>query len=194
MPTASIFECEGTTLTKYRGRRKHLDTFPPGIETIGSWVFYGRKSLESIVLPQGLKTIEGFAFMDCPNLKTIVIPDTVSKIWMYAFAGCESLETLVIPGSVKTIGVCMFDGCINLKRLVFPPFDDEILGILLCECKKIEKVVFTDGSVANLEAIKKKGAKVRRARAKEIRDGELVLDLEAWRYLRRRELRNHRII
>lgn len=189
MTTTSIFECEGTTLTKYRGRRKHLDTFPPDIETIGSWVFYGRRSLESIVLPQGLKTIEGFAFMDCTNLKTIVIPDTVTRIWIYAFAGCESLETLVIPGSVKTIGVCMFDGCTNLKRLVITPFDEEILGILLCECKKIEKVEFTDGRVANLEVIKKKGLKVRRARAKEIRDDELVLDKEAWKYLRRKELR-----
>lgn len=146
--------------------------------------------MESIVLPQGLKDIGSFAFMDCPNLKSIVIPDTVSKIWMYAFAGCESLETIVIPGHLKTIGVCMFDGCTNLKRLVFPPTDDEILGILLCECRKIEKVEFNDGSEVNLEAIKKKGASVRRVRAKDKRDGKLDLDWEAWRYLRRRELSN----
>ena len=190
MTTSLIFECEGTTLTKYRGRRKHLDTFPPGIDTIGNWVFSGSKSLESIVLPQGLKTIGFFTFMGCTNLKSIVIPDTVSYLGMYALAGCESLETIVIPGHLKYYGVGVFDGCTNLKRLVISPIDEDVLGILLCECRKIEKVEFNDGTEVNLEAIKKKGAQVRRVRAKSKREGKLDLDWEAWRYLRRRELSN----
>lgn len=127
MPTPSlIFELNDSTLTKYRGRKKHLDTFPLGIEGIGTWVFYGRKSLESIVLPQGLKTIGPFAFMDCTNL----------------------------------------------KRLVISPTNEEVLGILLCDCRIIEKV----------------GPKVRRSRAKDKRDGKLVLNLDTWRYLRKKEL------
>ena len=117
MPIPSlIFELNDSPLTKYRGRKKHLDTFPLGIEGIGTWVFYGRKSLESIVLPQGLKTISPFAFMDCTNL----------------------------------------------KRLVISPTNKEVLGILLCDCRKIEKV----------------GPKVRRSRAKDKRGGKLVLDLD----------------
>ena len=180
MTPSLIFELNGTTLTKCRGRKKHLDTFSPGIEGIGSWVFSGRESLESIVLPQGLKNIGSFAFMDCPNLKSITIPEAVSSIGLYAFAGCESLETLVIPGHLKFIGVGIFDGCTNLKKLVVPPTDEDLLGILLCECRKIEKVEFTDGSEVNMDAIRKRAAKVRRARAKEKRDGEFVLDREEW--------------
>ncbi len=87
MTTISIFECEGTTLTKYRGRRKHLDTFPPGIEGFGNEAFYGRKSLESIVLPQGLIIIHPFALMDCIHLKSKVIPDSVSPTY-----GCMHLQ------------------------------------------------------------------------------------------------------
>ena len=186
MTTSLIFECEGTTLTKYRGRRKHLDTFPPGIDTIGNWVFSGRKSLESIVLPQGLKTIGFFTFMGCTNLKSIVIPDTVSYLGMYALAGCESLETIVIPGHLKYYGVGVFDGCTNLKRLVISPIDEDVLGILLCECRKIEKVEFNDGSEVNLEAIKKKGLSVRRARAKSKKEGKLDLDWESWMDIRKK--------
>ncbi len=145
MPTSPIFVCEGTTLTKYRGRRKHV-TIPQGIKTIANGVFLGRKSVE-----------------------TITLPDSVSSIEWFAFAGCESLETLVIPGHLKFIGVGIFDGCTNLKSLVLPPTDEEILGILLCECRKIEKVEFNDGSQVNLDAIRKKAAKVRRDRAKDLK-------------------------
>lgn len=107
--------------------------------------------------------------MERKSVETIVLPDTVSSIGLFAFAGCENLETIVIPGHLKFIGVGIFDGCTKLKSLVFPPTDEEIMGILLCECRKIEKVEFNDGRVANLEAIKKKGAQVRRNRAKDLR-------------------------
>lgn len=180
MPTTSIFDCSDTTLTKYRGRRKHLDEFPSGIDTIGKMAFFGKKSLESVVLPQGLTTIGHFSFMDCLNLKSIVIPPTVSSIGMFAFAGCESLESIVIPDHLEHIGVGILDGCINLKSVCLPSCTKDIAGILLCDCKKLEKVEFGDGTQANLETIKKKGAKVRRVRAKDIRDGKLVLDKDAW--------------
>lgn len=120
-------------------------------------------------------------------METITLPDSVSSIGLFAFAGCENLETIVIPGHLKFIGVGMFDGCTNLKSLVFPPTDEEILGILLCECRKIEKVEFNDGSLVNLDAIRKKGAKVRRARAKEKKEEELVLDREFYgKYLKKK--------
>ena len=77
---------------------------------------------------------------------------------------CTNLKSIVIPGHLKFIGVGMFDGCTNLKRLVIPPTDEDLLGILLCECRKIEKVEFTDGTEADLEVIKKKGAQDRRRR------------------------------
>lgn len=162
MTTSPIFVCEGTTLKRYRGRRKHV-IVPQGTETIANGVFFRRKSVE-----------------------TITLPATVSSIGLYAFAGCESLESIVILGHLKFIGVGLFDGCTNLKRLVFPPTDEELLGILLCECRKIEKVEFTDGTEADLETIKNKGAQVRRARAKDKRDGELVLDKEAREYIRKK--------
>ena len=102
-------------------------------------------------------------------METIELPDSVSSIGLFAFAGCENLETIVIQGHLKFFGVGMFDGCTNLKSLVLPPTDEEILGRLLCECRKIEKVEFNDGSQVNLDAIKKKGAQVRRNRAKNLK-------------------------
>ena len=119
-------------------------------------------------------------------METIVLPDSVSSIGLFAFAGCENLETIVIPGHLKFIGVGMFDGCTNLKRLVFPPTDEEIMGILLCECRKIEKVEFNDGTEANLDAIKKKGVQVRRNRAKSKKEGKLDLDWESWMDIRKK--------
>ena len=119
-------------------------------------------------------------------METIVLPDTVSSIGLFAFAGCENLETIVIPGHLQFIGVGIFDGCTNLKRLVFPPTGEGVLGILLCECRKIEKVEFNDGSQVNLDAIKKKGASVRRARAKSKKEGKLDLDWESWMDIRKK--------
>ena len=180
MSPTSIFDCSDGTLKKYRGRRKHLADFPSGIDTIGTLLFYGKKSLESVVLPQGITTIGHFSFMNCTNLKSIVIPPTVSSIGMFAFAGCESLESIVIP-DLHFIGVGIVDGCYNLKTACFPAsYSEEELGILLCDCRKLEKVELDNGKEANLEAIKKKGAKVRRLRAKDIKDGKFVLDKEAW--------------
>lgn len=185
MPTTSIFDCTGSTLTKYRGRRKHLADFPSGIDTIGSCLFFERKSLESVVLPQGLTTIGTFSFMNCTNLKSIVIPPTVTAIGMLAFAGCESLESISIP-DLKFTGVGLFEGCKNLKRVCLPAYKEEILVGLLCDCKKLEKVELNDGSQVNLETIKKKGAQVRRLRAKAKRDGECLSDRENWAWIIKR--------
>ena len=72
-----------------------MDTFPPGIEGIGTCVFYGRQSLESIVLPQGLKTIGPFAFMDCTNLKRLVISPTNEEVLGYFSVIAERLRRWV---------------------------------------------------------------------------------------------------
>ena len=119
-------------------------------------------------------------------METIVLPDSVTSIGWFAFAGCENLETIVIQGHLKFIGVGMFDGCTNLKRLVISPIEEEVLGILLCECRKIEKVEFNDGSQVNMDAIKKKGVSVRRARAKSKKEGKLDLDWESWMDIRKK--------
>ncbi|MBR6346890.1 MAG: leucine-rich repeat protein [Bacteroidales bacterium] len=74
------------------------------------------------------------------------------------------MESIVLPQGLKSIEGFAFMDCTNLKRLVISPTNEEILGILLCECRKIEKVEFNDGTEADLEVIKKKGAQVRRRR------------------------------
>lgn len=67
--------------------------FPPSIDSIGWWAFYGCKKLSSVVLNDGLNTIENGAFINCYSLKQISLPYTVYSIGEDAFGvSCSSIK------------------------------------------------------------------------------------------------------
>jgi len=54
-------------------------------------VFYGCRSLTSVIIPEGVPAIERSTFQDCSSLTNITIPDSVTSIGDYAFYGCTNL-------------------------------------------------------------------------------------------------------
>jgi hypothetical protein len=76
--------------------------------TIREGVFYGCRSLTSVIIPEGVPAIERSTFQDCSSLTNISIPDSVTSIGDYAFYGCTNLTGLTIPDSVNSIGYGAF--------------------------------------------------------------------------------------
>ena len=71
--------------------------FPKHMGSIGSYAFYGCKSLQQITVPDGIKEIKRNTFSKCTNLHTVVLADSVTYIGQNAFEGCESLAKIVVP-------------------------------------------------------------------------------------------------
>lgn len=79
-------------------------SFPPTVETIGWWSFYGCNKLKEVRLNNGLKTIGFGAFINCPELKQINLPYTVSSIGEDAFAvSCSTQKDIKDSYSKKTV-------------------------------------------------------------------------------------------
>ena len=61
-------------------------TIEPGLEEIGSEVFWNRNSLTKVVIPEGVKAIGAYAFSECYGLTDLTLPSTLQSIGEYAFA------------------------------------------------------------------------------------------------------------
>lgn len=80
---------------------------PSTVTEISSWLFYGCKSLISVVIPTTVKSIGNHAFQDCP-ITSISLGSGVKSIGYEAFSGC-SLTSVTIPSSVTSIGEGAFN-------------------------------------------------------------------------------------
>jgi hypothetical protein len=87
----------------------------PGI--VGSFAFYGCRSLTSVTIPDTVTVIHECAFNDCSNLTSVLIPDSVTSIGRHAFHGCTGLTSVTIPASVHHVGDHAFHGCSNLRSV-----------------------------------------------------------------------------
>lgn len=79
------------------------------IKSISSFVFYGQKKLEDIIIPDGVIKIEYKAFYECTNLNNVTLPSTLTEIEYDAFYGCTNLSNLTIPSTVTEIGIRAFE-------------------------------------------------------------------------------------
>ena len=61
-------------------------TIEPGLEEIGSEVFWNRNSLTKVVIPEGVKVIGDYAFDACFHLTDVTLPSTLQSIGEKAFA------------------------------------------------------------------------------------------------------------
>ena len=93
---------------------------PSDCTEIGSYVFEGYTSLESISLPNSLKYILQSAFEGCTSLKSISLPDSLTDISQSAFEGCTSLKSISLPDNIKSIGSEAFLGCTSLESISLP--------------------------------------------------------------------------
>ncbi|MDD8043887.1 MAG: leucine-rich repeat domain-containing protein [Verrucomicrobiota bacterium] len=69
-------------------------TIGAGMESIGSFMFYGCSSLTDVVIPDNIVYIDDWAFKGCSSLTEVAIPQAVKVIRSDAFASCDSLTRI----------------------------------------------------------------------------------------------------
>lgn len=137
----SVFEWKDRTLTKYKGRAKHVCGIPEWIDTIGNFCFAENKTMESIELPSGLKHVGLAAFQKCTALKSIRLPDSVLTIDIDAFEGCTGLERVEMPRALECIESGTFSGCSALWYADIPDGVKFIRMFAFKNCSSFQAVV-----------------------------------------------------
>lgn len=102
--------------------------------------FYGKNSIEKIMIPNNVTFIGSSAFYQCSKLKSITIPNSVSTISSGAFSMCSRLESIVLPSNIEYIGNETFAYCSSLKSVTMQD------GLRIIETKAFYKCL-------NLESI-----------------------------------------
>ena len=82
-----------------------------GMVGLGSHTFYGCSGLTSISLPSKITHIGSHTFYDCFNLVSITIPQNLIAFDTYSFYGCSSLRSITLPPTLTKIGTYTFSGC-----------------------------------------------------------------------------------
>lgn len=96
------------------------------IKVIGSLIFSGNKSLNSLIISEGIEKISSNAFEYCTSLSTVNFPNSLKDIKSNAFIGCTNLKSSLKDGTtinkiffnkVESIGSKAFYGCSNIREL-----------------------------------------------------------------------------
>lgn len=145
MSNENSFIIVNGVLLRYTGTETEVE-IPQGITEIGreggSWPFWRREDITSVIIPEGVTRIGENAFYGCSGLKTLRLPESLKIIEDNAFYGCRALENCPIPQGVKTIGSGAFGGCSALAG------EKEMLiidGILHCCRGDLENVEIPEG-------------------------------------------------
>ena len=104
----ALYSKDGTVLVKGPANAEAF-VVPDGVTTIGSYAFFGAKSLKNIYFPEdSLTTVSAMAFEFCTGLTALIFPVGVTEIGMYAFAHCSGLRSVDLPVSLKHVGDMAF--------------------------------------------------------------------------------------
>ncbi|MBP5631413.1 MAG: leucine-rich repeat domain-containing protein [Clostridia bacterium] len=91
------------------------------VEKLGDYLFYGRESLEEIVIPESVSAIGGHAFQECINLRSVVFLGDVYELGEWCFERCYKLEQINIEDlKVEEIQPWIFSGCKALNKVDLP--------------------------------------------------------------------------
>ncbi len=145
---------------------------PDSITEIGAFAFYNSCIL-SINLPYGIKTIEPYTFASSwigdPGL--FYIPKSVEIIKTRAFANCTGIDEYVIPETTNYIASDAFYGrtvdtkfyCYEnstaqsyaehtqIPCVIYDDPDTSVLDLLIEEYQSIDRSLYTEESLANLD-------------------------------------------
>ncbi|MBQ6008429.1 MAG: leucine-rich repeat domain-containing protein [Kiritimatiellae bacterium] len=66
------------------------------VSYIRSGAFYGRTSLQSVVIENGITELPASLFYGCNGLKEVRIPSSVTLIGSSTFSGCSAMESLYV--------------------------------------------------------------------------------------------------
>jgi hypothetical protein len=114
---------------------------PEDIITIGKYLLYQNRDIESVIMHDGVKYILNYAFYGCTNLKSITIPDSVATISGYAFAS-SGLENFVFPKSIRELGGNVLYSCKSLKSLTV--YGNKLSSSMCAYCSELTDIIFND--------------------------------------------------
>lgn len=86
---------------------------------VGSYAFYGCRSLSSIQLGNGLDTIGNYAFANCSNMNSVQLElnSMLTTIGDHAFYNCDGLKSFTVPLGVMALGDSAFEDCNSLQTV-----------------------------------------------------------------------------
>ena len=118
------------------------------VTRIGSFAFYGNKSIMAVTIDSNITSLGGLSFGDCPSLKKVTFMSGGSyEIGHCAFRGCEKLSDVNLTG-VTTLRASCFAWCKSLKTLTCPKsvvyfgancFYDDNINITI-ECDNVKSM------------------------------------------------------
>ena len=144
--SASDFQIEGSTLTKYRGTDERV-TIPDTVEVVGESAFENNQKVQLVVVPKSVKRMDAYVFWGCDNLEEVVLGKGLTAVDEYAFSGCTGLKQITIPENVQSIDAQAFAGCTNLTDIYIPDTVTSIADDAFLNCDNVT-IHADEGSVA----------------------------------------------
>ena len=144
--SASNFQMEGSTLTKYRGSDERV-TIPDTVEVVGESAFENNQKVQFVVVPKSVKRLDAYVFWGCNHLEEVVLGKGLTAVDEYSFAGCTGLKQITIPDNVQSIDAQAFAGCTNLTDIYIPATVTSIAEDAFLNCDNVT-VHADEGSVA----------------------------------------------
>lgn len=153
--SASDFQIEGSTLTKYRGSDERV-TIPDTVEVVGESAFENNQKVQFVVVPKSVKRLDAYVFWGCNHLEEVVLGKGLTAVDEYSFAGCTGLKQITIPDNVQSIDAQAFAGCTNLTDIYIPATVTSISEDAFLNCDNVT-IHADEGSVADQFAQKLTG-------------------------------------
>ena len=144
--SASDFQMEGSTLTKYRGSDERV-TIPDTVEVVGESAFENNQKVQFVVVPKSVKRLDAYVFWGCNHLEEVVLGKGLTTVDEYSFAGCTGLKQITIPDNVQSIDAQAFAGCTNLTDIYIPVTVTSIAEDAFLNCDNVT-IHADEGSVA----------------------------------------------
>ena len=88
--------------------------------------FYSCGRLEKITIPDAVTSMGSYVFSGCYSLNSVHIGTGISAINNGTFYGCSSLPEITIPSNVTSIGNFVFDGCTSLADVTIADRETEL--------------------------------------------------------------------
>lgn len=126
-----------------------------GIQTIGTYAFWGMNNVKEVVLPSTLTEIRDFSFAFCGNLTAVDLKKlgNLRSVGKGAFEGCGALESVYLPEQTTAIGESAFAYCSGLKSVFITasPAENTVLiqNNTFKNCRSLESLVFRSSVTAD---------------------------------------------
>ena len=115
-----------------------------GTLTMANGVFWGRNSLEEVVLPNSLTRVSTRAFRECQNLKKVTFGSNLKTIDSEAFYNCPSLTNVTLPDTLTNLGPDCFWGCKAITSVTVPKTITSLHGPFV-HCESLNTIRLHDG-------------------------------------------------